>query len=202
MSPFEDERALPQVYLARHGETEWTLDGRHTGRTDLPLTARGEEQARRLGERLRGADFALVLMSPLRRARRTCELAGYGGTARVADELVEWDYGGYEGRRTAEIRRECGDWNLFLHGCPGGETLAAVCARAERVLDLLRGGGGDALLFSHRDFMRVLAARWLGLDAAQGRLFYLGTAALGILGYDHDASEPALRLWNDDRHLS
>jgi probable phosphoglycerate mutase len=191
---------LPLVYLARHGETAWSLSGQHTGVTDLPLTERGERNARRLGERLKGQTFARVFTSPLQRARRTCELAGFGAVAQVDPDLVEWNYGAYEGRTTADIHRERPDWRLFRDGCPGGETLAQIGARAERVISRLRGRDGDVLLFSSGHFLRVLAARWLGLEASAGGLFFLGTASLSILGYEHDRTDPVVRLWNDARH--
>ncbi len=147
---------FPKIYLARHGETEWSLSGQHTGRTDIPLTERGERNARNLGERLKGTHFAKVLTSPLQRAKRTCELAGFGARAETDAELVEWDYGEYEGKRTADIRKERPGWYLFRDGCPGGESLDAVGARADRVIARLRGVGGDVLLFSHGHFLRVL----------------------------------------------
>ena len=139
-------------------------------------------------------------MSPLGRARRTCELAGFGDTGTIVADVQEWDYGDYEGRRTADIRRERPDWDLFRDGCPGGESVAAIGARADRVIARLRAIDGNVLLFSHGHFLRVLAARWLGLPADKARLFVLSTAALSILGYEHNLSEPAIRLWNDDRH--
>lgn len=193
--------ALANVYLARHGETAWSLSGQHTGRTDLPLTERGEGNARALGRRLRGRAFARVLTSPLQRAARTCELAGFGERADIDPDLVEWDYGRYEGRRTVDIHAERPGWLLFRDGCPGGETPEQVGARADRVIARLRAVQGDALVFSSGHFLRVLAARWLGLEAAAGRYFLLGTASLSILGYEHDVTEPAIRLWNDARHV-
>jgi probable phosphoglycerate mutase len=192
--------ALPQLYLARHGETAWTVSGQHTGLSDIPLTERGERNARRLGDRLRGVDFTRVFTSPLQRARRTCELAGFGNRAEVDPELVEWNYGVYEGKTTANILKEQPDWQLFRDGCPGGESVAEIGARADRVLARLRPLGGDILLFSSGHFLRVLAARWLGLDAAGGRYFTLSTATLSILGYEHDLSKPVVCLWNDGRH--
>jgi broad specificity phosphatase PhoE len=192
--------SLPEIYLARHGETEWTISGQHTGRTDIPLTERGERNARSLGERLKGLSFDKVLVSPLQRARRTCELAGFGAQAKLDPDLMEWDYGAYEGRRTADIRKERPGWNLFRDGCPGGESIEALGARADRVVARLRTIGGHVLVFSHSHFLRFLAARWLGLPAADARLFVLSTAALSILGYEHNPDEPAIRLWNDDRH--
>jgi len=193
--------SLPEVYLARHGETTWTITGQHTGRTDIPLTARGEQNALSLRQRLNGVTFAKVLVSPLARARRTCELAGFGDTGEVAPELQEWDYGDYEGRRTADIRQERPGWDLFRDGGPGGESVAAVGARADRAIARLRAVDGHVLVFSHGHFLRVLAARWLGLPAGDARLFVLSTAALSILGYEHTLEEPAIRLWNDDRHV-
>jgi probable phosphoglycerate mutase len=192
---------LPAVYLARHGETAWTVSGQHTGVTDIPLTERGEGNARRLGERLHGLTFARVFTSPLQRARRTCEVAGFGAVAEVDPDLVEWNYGDYEGRTTADIHKERPGWLLFRDGCPHGEDAAAVGVRADRVIARLRAIDSDALLFSSGHFLRVLGARWLGLEPAGGRYFYLGTATLSMLGYEHTRSEPVLRLWNDARHV-
>ncbi len=194
--------SLPDVYLARHGETAWTITRRHTGLTDLPLTERGVRNARSLGERLEGAKFAHVFSSPLQRAYYTCELAGFKDVAVVDPDLVEWDYGDYEGLKTSEIVQKRPDWNIFDHGCPGGESLADVTARTDRVIRKLRAlDGGDILLFSSSHILRVLTARWLGLDAGGGRYFYLGTATLSALGYDHGKEEPVVRLWNDGRHV-
>ena len=193
--------ALPVIYLARHGETAWSLSGQHTGRTDLPLTEGGERNARALGVRLRGLVFAKVFTSPLQRAAHTCDLAGFGNAAERDPDLMEWDYGEYEGRRTAEIHVERPDWQLFRDGCPGGESPAGIGARADRVVRQVRAVAGDVLLFSSGHFLRVLAARWLGLESAGGRYLLLGTAALCILGYEHNLSEPAIRLWNDTHHL-
>jgi len=192
---------LPVLYVARHGETAWTVSGQHTGRTDLPLTERGEDNARRLGERLRGQTFAKVLTSPLRRAARTCELAGFGPVAEVEDDLVEWDYGAYEGRRSVDIHAERPDWDLFRDGCPGGESPEQVGVRADRVVSRVRAVDGDVLVFSSGHILRVLAARWLGLLPAGGRYFLLGTASLGALGYEHARARPVIREWNDTRHL-
>lgn len=189
---------LPRVYLARHGETAWTLTGQHTGRTDIALTARGEADARRLGERLKPVSLTLVLTSPLQRAKRTCELAGLGGRAEVVDNLREWDYGEFEGLKTAEIRQRRRDWNLFRDGCPGGESVAQAGGRADAVIARLRKAPGDAIVFAHGHILRVLTARWLGLPAADGRLFLCEPTSLGILGYEHDhQEEPVVRLWND-----
>jgi broad specificity phosphatase PhoE len=192
--------ALPVACLARHGETAWTLSHRHTGLSDLPLTPNGEAEAVRLGERLAARTFAAVFTSPLRRAVRTCELAGFGSLAVVDPDMAEWNYGSYEGRRTAEIRAERPDWRLFRDGCPNGESPGQVAARADRVIGRVRGVGGDVLLFSSGHFLRVFAARWLGLDAEAGRYLVLGTASLSELGYEHDRSEPVIRLWDDMRH--
>jgi broad specificity phosphatase PhoE len=192
---------LPVVYLARHGETAWSLTGQHTGLTDLPLTERGEQNARRLGERLHGRTFAKVFTSPLKRASRTCELAGFGRMAEVDPDLVEWNYGEYEGRRTAEIRAERPDWQLFRDGCPGGETLAQIAARADRVVARVRAIVGDVLLFSSGHILRVLGARWIGVEPTFGKFFFLSTASLSQLGYEHDQSSPVVRLWNDTRHV-
>jgi probable phosphoglycerate mutase len=187
---------LPVAWLVRHGETEWSLAGRHTGLTDLPLTARGEDTARGLAQRLRGIGPARVYTSPLQRAAQTCALAGFGVVAVTDPDLVEWDYGEYEGLTSREIRARKPGWALFRDGCPGGEALAGVGARADRVVQRLRGGDGDALVFSSGHFLRVLAARWLGEEPSAGRHFVLGTAGLCALGYDHDRTEPVIRLWN------
>lgn len=192
---------LPIVYLARHGETAWSLSGQHTGRTDLPLTDRGERNARRLGERLKGLTFARVFTSPLQRAAQTCKLAGFGAVAEVDHDLVEWDYGEYEGRRTADIRVDRSDWQLFRDGCPGGESPEQIGARADRVVNRVRAVQGDVLVFSSGHFLRVLAARWLGLEPGAGRYFLLNTASLSALGYEHNLSQPVLRLWDDTQHV-
>ena len=190
--------ALPSVYLARHGETAWTLSGQHTGRTDLPLTQRGEEQARSLGRRLHGMSFAAALTSPSQRARRTAELAGFGSQAETAPDLAEWDYGRYEGRRTADILLERPGWFIFRDGCPEGEMPDQVAARADRAIRRIRAAHGNVLIFSSAHILRVLAARWLGLDAAGGRFFLLDTSSLSILGHEHNnIAEPAIRLWNE-----
>src|SRR5438128_7765896 len=189
--------ALPVIYLARHGETAWTISHQHTGRSDLPLTPHGEAEATRLGQRLQGLTFAAVLTSPLRRAVRTCELAGLGSVAEIEADLVEWNYGAYEGRTSAEIHAERPDWQLFRDGCPGGESPDQIGARADRVVRRVRAIEGDALLFSSGHFLRVFAARWLGLASGAGRYFLLGTASLSVVGYEHDRSEPAIRLWDE-----
>jgi broad specificity phosphatase PhoE len=189
--------ALPQVYLARHGETEWSRSGRHTGLTDLPLTEQGESAARRLGERLRAIAPVKVLSSPLQRAARTCELAGFGALAEMDPDLLEWDYGEYEGRTSAEIHAERPDWQLFRDGCPGGESPREVGARADRVVQRVRALEGNAILFSSGHILRVLTARWLGQPVFAGSLFALDTASRSALGYEHDLSEPVIRLWNE-----
>jgi probable phosphoglycerate mutase len=189
--------SLPFVYLARHGETAWTISRQHTGLTDLPLTVQGEVEGTRLGERLEGLPFAAVLTSPLRRAIRTCEVAGFGAGAEVEPDLVEWNYGAYEGRTSAAIHAERPDWELFRDGCPGGESPAQIGARADRVVRRVRAIGGDVLLFSSGHFLRVFAARWLGLEAGAGKYFVLGTASLSAVGYEHNRSEPVIRFWNE-----
>ena len=195
--------ALPIIYLARHGETAWSLTGQHTGLTDLPLTERGERNASRLQQRLKGLTFAKVLTSPLQRARRTCELAGFGTLAETDRDLLEWNYGDYEGRRTAEIRAERPDWQLFRDGCPGGESPAQVVARADRAVSRLRAVRGDVLLFSSGHFLRVLAVRWIGIElTATARSFMLSTASLSALGYEGSLSQPVIRLWNETRHVA
>lgn len=191
---------LPLAYLARHGETVWTISGQHTGLTDLPLTERGERNAHRLGERLTGLTFACVFTSPLRRASQTCELAGFGSVAAVDKDLVEWNYGAYEGKTSEEIHQQRPGWEIFHDGCPDGESVTDVAVRANRVIDRLRAIDGKALLFSHSHFLHVFAARWLGLGATAGRYFFLGTAALSIVGYHHGRYDPVIRLWNDCSH--
>ncbi len=193
--------ALPLIYLARHGETTWSASGRHTGLSDPPLTARGERNAESLGERLAGAALAAVFSSPLQRAARTSELAGFGAVATLDDDLVEWSYGEYEGKTRDEIHRQRPGWDLFRDGCPGGESISQVAVRADRVVARLRALDGNALIFSHGHFLRVLAARWLALDPGFGRCCYLDTAALSIVGYEHGHDDPVIRLWNDVGHL-
>lgn len=192
---------LPVISLARHGETAWSLSGQHTGLTDLPLTEHGEENARALGKRLSGMNFARVFTSPLQRARRTCELAGFGDAAEVDRNLVEWDYGQYEGLTSAEIHAKRPDWQLFRDGCPGGESPDQVAARADSIIGRVRPLNADVLLFSSGHFLRVFAARWLGLAPAAGKYFLLSTASLSAVGYENTLSEAAIRLWNDTSHL-
>jgi probable phosphoglycerate mutase len=192
---------FPIIYVARHGETAWSVSGQHTGTTDLPLTDRGERNARRLEERFRGVTFAKVFTSPLQRATRTCELAGFGSVAEIDRDLLEWNYGKYEGRRTVEILADRPGWQLFRDGCPGGESPDQVGARADRVVNRVRAIDGDVLVFSSGHFLRVFAARWLGLDAAFGKYLLLSTASVSALGYEHNRSEPVIRLWDDTRHI-
>jgi broad specificity phosphatase PhoE len=189
--------SLPVVYLARHGETAWTISRQHTGVTDLPLTSQGEAEAVRLRKRLEGMKFAAVLTSPLRRAVRTSELAGFGAVAEIEPDLREWNYGAYEGRTSAEIHAERPDWQLFRDGCPEGESPDQIGARADRVVLRIRAIPGDTLLFSSGHFLRVFAARWLGLEPGAGRFFVLGTASLSAVGYEHDRSEPVICLWDE-----
>jgi probable phosphoglycerate mutase len=190
-------QSLQQIHIVRHGATAWTDSGQHTGWSDIPLTERGEREARQLGEFLRRRTYPHVFSSPLQRARRTCELAGFSENFQIDPDLVEWNYGKYDGLTTAEILKAHPGWQLFRDGCPGGESVTDVGLRADRVIRRLRALNSDVLLFSSGHFTRVFAARWLGLDASCGRLFVLGTATLCILGYDHDQSEPTVRLWND-----
>lgn len=186
-----------RLYLIRHGETAWSLSGQHTGRTDIPLTARGERNAQELAVRLKGLSFAKVFASPRQRALRTCALAGLDAVAALEPDLAEWDYGDYEGQRSVDIRKGRPDWNLFQDGCPRGESPAQVSERADRVIARLRTLEGNMALFSHGHFGRVLAARWIGLPARQAQHFLLSTAPLSILGYEQNfAKEPAIVLWN------
>lgn len=193
---------LPIIYLARHGETEWSLWGRHTGLTDLPLTEAGERNARRLRERLSGLSFDNVFTSPLQRAKRTCELAGFGAVAAIVPGLLEWDYGEFEGRTSVEIHAKWPDWQLFRDGCPGGESPEQVAARADSIVELVRSVSGNVLLFSSGHFLRMLAARWCQIEPlANARPFMLDTASVSAIGYEHNLSQPVIRLWNDTHHL-
>jgi broad specificity phosphatase PhoE len=198
---FTMSEIFPVTYLARHGETAWSVTGQHTGVTDLPLTDRGERNAARLGERLAGSVFAKVLTSPLQRAMRTCELAGFGAVAEVDRDLVEWNYGDYEGLRTSEIHANRPDWQLFRDGCPNGESPEQIGARADRVVNRIRAIKGNVLIFSSGHFLRVLAARWLGLEPAAGKYLMLSTASLSALSYEHEITDPAIQFWNDTRHV-
>jgi broad specificity phosphatase PhoE len=196
------KKALPEVHIARHGNTAWTLSGQHTGLTDLPLTPNGERNAQRLGERLKGMTFAKVFTSPLQRASRTCELAGFGGIAETDPDLVEWDYGQYEGLTSAQILQRRPDWELFRDGAPDGESPEQIRQRADRVVQRLRAIAGNVLIFSSGHFIRVLTARWLGLDPGiAGQYFLLSPASLSALSYEHNLAHPVIRLWNDDHHV-
>src|SRR5262245_883327 len=197
-----EREELQTVYLARHGETVWSLTGQHTGLTDLPLTEEGERNAERLGGRLRGLTFAAVFTSPLSRALRTSVLAGFGDVAKLDRDLVEWEYGEYEGRRTDEILLENPDWQLFRDGCPGGESPQQVAERADRVVERVRAVPGNVLLFSSGHFLRMLAARWCQVEPiVNARVFMLDTASVSVLGYERNLSQPVIRLWNDTNHL-
>ena len=184
----------PEVVLVRHGETEWSRTGRHTGNSDIPLTDRGREQARLLGNMLRGRRFVRVLTSPLQRASETTRLADLGEVAEECSDLREWDYGVYEGRTTADIRKEIAGWTVWSHPVRGGETADAVGRRTDRVIESIRDVDGDVALFAHGHILRVLAARWCGLDALHGRFLALDTTTLSILG--HERETPVIRLWN------
>lgn len=187
----------PRLLLMRHGETAWSLTGQHTGHTDLPLTAAGEARARNLSVLLRNAHFSEVLSSPLQRARRTCELAGFGAVARIEPRLREWDYGDYEGRTTADIRTQRPDWNIYRDGCPAGESAAQVSDRADQLLGDLRRMDGMVALFSHGQFLRALAVRWIELPIQNGQHLALDTASVSLLGYEYtDMVTPAITLWN------
>jgi broad specificity phosphatase PhoE len=192
---------FPVIYLARHGETAWSVTGQHTGVTDLPLTERGERNAVRLGERLAGFVVAKVLTSPSQRVARTCELAGFGAVAEVDRDLVEWNYGDYEGLRTSEIHAKRPDWELFRDGSPNGESPEQIGARADRVVSRVGAIKGNVLIFSSGHFLRVLAVRWLGLEPAAGKYLMLNTASLSALSYEHELSHPAIQFWNDTRHV-
>jgi broad specificity phosphatase PhoE len=189
--------ALPKLYLARHGDTAWTDSQQHTSRTDLPLNERGEEHARQLGERLRRFSFVRVFTSPLQRASRTCELAGFGVGAEVDPDLTEWDYGRFEGKRTSDILKERPGWELYRDGSPGGESPEEVATRADRFIKRVHSINGDVLAFSSGHIIRMIAARWHGLAPAVGRLFFCRPASVGVLGFEHDSREqPIIRLWN------
>ena len=189
--------ALPQLYVMRHGETAWSLSGQHTGRTDVPLTEQGEQDARKLAEQLRTVRFHRVFTSPMQRARRTCELAGLGEGAQIEPDLTEWDYGDYEGQRPIDIRKERPDWNVFRDGCPGGKSPRQISRRADQLIARLRVQDGNIAIFSHGHFGRVLAARWIDLKVEHAQRFLRNTASISILGYEHNrAAEPAIILWN------
>lgn len=191
---------LAKLYLARHGDTNWTDSGQKTGRTDLPLNERGIERARLLGRRLRPFTFAQVFTSPLQRASRTCALAGFGDVAQTNADLVEWDYGEFEGTLTKDIRYNRPDWELFRDGCPGGESPQDVAQRADRFISQVLKVNGDVLAFSSGHIIRMIAARWLGLPPGAGRFFYCRPASVGALGFEHEkADEPIISLWNDEQ---
>jgi probable phosphoglycerate mutase len=188
---------LPRLFLARHGDTAWTDSRQRTGRTDLPLNERGEERARQLGERLQRFSFASVFTSPLQRASKTCTLAGFGDAAEVDPDLVEWDYGRFEGKLTRQIVQARPGWEMFRDGCPDGESPQDVAARADRFIARVRRIEGDVLAFSSAHIIRMVAARWLGLPPAAGRLFFCRPASVGILGFEHNSrEEPIIGLWN------
>ncbi len=193
---------LPVVYLVRHGETAWSLSGQHTGRTDIALTPNGEKQALSVAPRLRDLQFTSVYTSPLSRARRTCELAGFGDQAVADDDLMEWHYGDYEGLTSKEILAKNPQWYLFRDGFPGGESVEEIGARAQRFVARLKAGSGNLLVFSHGHMLRFVAASWLNLASSDARIFTLSTASLSILGFDHNSlDEPVIKLWNDDSHM-
>jgi probable phosphoglycerate mutase len=188
---------LPRLFLARHGDTAWTESRQHTGRTDLPLNERGEERARLIGEQLQRFAFARVFTSPLQRASKTCALAGFGAVAAVDPNLVEWDYGRFEGKLTRDILTERPGWELFRDGCPDGESPGDVAARADGFIAQVRRLEGDVLAFSSGHIIRMIAARWLGLPPAAGRFFYCRPASVGVLGFEHNSrDEPIIGLWN------
>lgn len=189
------------AWLARHGQTEWSLAGRHTGRTDIPLTPDGEASARKVGERLRKEAFSTVLTSPLQRAKKTCELAGFGERAEKVDDLMEWNYGAYEGLTSAEIRAKRPDWHLFRDGCPGGERLEEVAARVDRVIAGLRSSPGNVLVFAHGHLLRVLALRWTKIPLESGERFSIAPASLSVLSVDGATGDAVLDRWNDVCHL-
>jgi probable phosphoglycerate mutase len=201
-------QALPKIYLARHGQTEWSVSGQHTGLTDIPLTEEGKREALSLGKRLRQLQeskqlqVSVVYTSPLIRAKQTCKLAGFASQCVDEPDLVEWNYGTYEGHTTSEIRKERPDWNIFRDGCPDGETLSELGTRADRFVARLREAKGDVIVFSHGHFLRFLAASWLGQAPSEARFFLLSTASLSILGYEHNKyEEPVIHLWNDNLHV-
>lgn len=199
--PPDDPTASLRIYLIRHGETEWTITGQHTGRTDIPLTALGEDQVREWGLRLCRIPFDHVLTSPRQRARRTCELVGLGKDTEIEPDLAEWDYGDYEGLRSVDIRKDRPGWNVFRDGCPKGESPEAISARADRLIARLRTMEGNIALFSHGQFGSVLAARWIGLSVDEALHFPLATASLSLLGnHPHHPEVPVIDLWNSAPH--
>ena len=193
-------RVMPTIWIVRHGQTEWSVAGKHTGRQNIPLTSGGEAEARKLEARLRPVPFAAVLTSPLERARRTCDLAGFGARAEPVPDLMEWNYGDYEGLKSAEIRAKRPDWHLFRDGCPGGEELKDVVVRADRVVQRLKAVEGNVLVFSHGHLLRVLATRWAGISPESGSRFGLAPASLSMLSRDA-SGEAIIDRWNDVSHL-
>jgi len=191
------DESVFKLYLIRHGDTAWSEAHRHTGLTDLPLDRHGEHQARRLGKRLEGLSFTRIFTSPLRRARTTCELAGFAVAAKTDPDLVEWNYGDYEGLTTVEIRRRRSEWDLFRDGVPNGESPRDVAARADRFIAKALRRPGDVVVFSSAHIIRMIAARWLSLPPDAARLFLSSTASVSILGYEHSRAEAVIRLWND-----
>ncbi len=191
-----------RLYLIRHGETEWSLDRRHTGRTDIPLTANGESEARELGKHLRDIQFSLMLTSPLKRAQQTCALVGLDQVPEIEPDLVEWDYGDYEGQKSVDIRKERPDWNVFRDGCPHGEMPTQICDRADRLIARLRDLDGNIALFSHGQFGGVLSARWIGLTVVEAQHFPLGTTSISIFAFDpHHPTVPVIALWNASHEI-
>ncbi len=193
-----DSKGLPRLFLVRHGDTDWSDSHRHTGLTDLPLNAAGERHALTLQARLQNENFARVFTSPLIRAKRTCELAGFSGVAEEESDLVEWDYGDYNGLKSVDIHLENPNWNLFRDGAPGGESPEQVAVRANRFIEKVRSTAGDVAAFSSGHIIRMIAARWLGLSPLEAKNFFTSTASLGILGYEHDRSQPVILLWNEN----
>ena len=185
-----------QIVTVRHGETEWSLSGQHTSRTDLPLTEEGRKRAERLGPALAGWTFALVLTSPLQRARETCDIAGFADRAEICDDLREFDYGEYEGLTTPQIRETNPEWSLWRDGCPGGEQPDEVGARADRVIEKMRAADGDVLAFAHGHILRILTARWLQMEAAAGARFVLSAGGLSVLGYERETE--VIQVWNNE----
>ena len=193
--------AFPTVTIVRHGETAWSVTGQHTGRRDIPLTPRGEGMARDVGERFRGRRFDAVFTSPLQRAFRTCELAGFRAVAEVLPDLMEWSYGDYEGLTKIEVHKTRPDWRIFRDGCPGGESPADVLGRADRLVARLRSVGGDTLVFAHGHLLRALASRWVDIPLVATQPLMLKAGAVCVLGYEHGLEEPGIALWDDVSHL-
>lgn len=192
------DKTLPKIYLVRHGETTWTISGQHTGHTDIPLTRQGGSDAQVLNSKLRNLKFLKVFASPLLRARETAELSGFGENLEIDNNLMEWNYGDYESRRTLDIRAERPNWRLFENDCPNGETLQEVTARADRVISKIRLLNSNVLVFAHRDILRIMIARWIGLNAVEAQRLHLATASLSVLGYDHDLDdEPMILILNE-----